>query len=80
MEATTGPLPDGVRIEFCTKRGCVMRGTSVRPIEDRRGRRARGIDPHQAMPERGAAYGRDASGRIAEARDDAVDGPHGQIE
>ena len=43
-------------------------------------RRARGVDPHQAMPERGAAYGRDASGRIAEARDDAVDGPHGQIE
>ena len=60
MEATAGPLPDGVRVELRTKRGRLMRGAGVGPIEDRGGRRARGVDPHQAMPERGAADGRDA--------------------
>src|SRR5687768_18320512 len=80
MEATARSLPDGVRVKFRAEHGRLLRGASVRPIEDGGGRRARGVDSHQAVPERGAPDGRDASGRIAEARDYPVDGVHGQIE
>ena len=80
MEAAARALPDGVRVELRAKLGSFRRGAGIRPIEDRRGRRAGGIDPHQAVPERGATHGRDAGGGIAEVRDDPIDSPHGQIE
>src|SRR5215213_296027 len=80
MEAAARPLPDSTRVKFRAERGRLPRGASVCPIEDWGGWRPGGVDPHQTVPERGAADGGYACGRIAEARDDAVDGLHGQIE
>src|SRR5215217_5269750 len=80
MKATARPLPDGVGVELRAKPGCLWRGARVSPIEDWGGRHARGVDSHETVPERGAAHCRNASNRIAQARDHSINGLHSQIE
>ncbi len=80
VQTAAGALPDGLRVKFLAERRGLGSRAGVGPVEDGGGRFPRGIDAHQAVPERGGPDGRHVAGTLSEAGDDPIDSAYGDVE